>query len=157
VVVEDDVVAELLKQEEGVPAPDAVALAAPDGVTKGKIARLGRSAGQNEIAQPRKAHQCVGPRAAGATESAQFRKAPRHQRRACARPQPAPGGDAAGDGEHILGRPANFHAKHIARMIEPERGGAERGGDPPRARFVLRRQRDRGRQAARHIGGETGA
>jgi len=74
-----------------------------------------------------------------------------------ARAKPTAGGDAAGDREHILRRPADLDPTNVGRMVEPQRRPAQRVAERPRQVPVGRRERHRGRQAGGDIGGEGGS
>ena len=92
----------------------------------------------------------------GLAETDQFGEAARGQRRRGAGAEPAAGDDAGGDGEHVLRRAADLDAAHVGRN---DRAGSSPSRSPaPASRgelVVARRQRHRGRQAARHVGGEA--
>src|SRR6185312_4350805 len=118
------------------------------------IARLRRGAGQDEIAETRKPHQRFGAPAFRRREPHHFREAARDEGGARIVAELASLDDAASDGEHVLDRAADLGAGHVVAEIGTESPGAERVGQHAAERSVARRQRHRGRQAARHLGGE---
>ena len=121
---------------------------------EGEIARLGRRAGQDQIAEPGEPHQGLAARAEGVAEPAQFGETPGDQGRDRARAEAAARRDAAGDREHVLGRAANLHAADVGRVIKsevrPMQLAAERAGQ----RLVGGGERHRGRQAGGDVRGE---
>ena len=121
------------------PAASASARAPPERQAEGEIARLRGRAGEHEIAKARKAHQRVRPGPEGVAEAPELGKAARDQRGAGAGAEPEPRRDAAGDGEHVLGRAADFDAAHVGRMIEPEVRRLQRAAKRGRQRLRLAR------------------
>ena len=122
-----------------------------------EIARLRRRAGEDEIAEPRKAGQRLGARAERAAEARKLRKAARHQRCGRARAELAAGHDAGRDREHVLGRAADLDAAHVGRVIGAEGRRAERARERGGGRFIRAGERHGGRQPARHVVGEARA
>ena len=94
--------------------------AAPNGESQRIIARLRRGTGQGQVSKTRQAHDRFRPRALRRGETHQFGEAARQQRGMGAGAKFAAHGDAAGDGQHIFRRAANFDADQIARPVEPE-------------------------------------
>ena len=84
------------------------------------IARLRRGTGQGQVSQSGKAHDCFRPRALRCCEAHQFGEAARQQGGMGAGAESTAHSDAAGDGQHIFRRAANFDADQIARPIQPE-------------------------------------
>ena len=70
-------------------------------------------------------------------------------------PSPRPVTMPDGDRQHVLGRAADLDAAHVGRLIGPEGARRQRLGQLRRQRLVMRRERHRGRQAARHVGGKA--
>ena len=132
-----------VKRQRGEPALDEAArfrfgraLAASERLAEGEIARLRRRAGQHEIAEPGQAHQRRSPRPESLAEAAKLGETARDQRGDRARAKPAAGGDAAGDRQHVLGRPADLDAANVGRMIEPQGRPAQRVAERARQVFV---------------------
>ena len=99
----------------------------PSALPSEKVAAGGRRAGQHQIAEARQARQRFRLRAAGQAEAHHFGKAARDQRGAGILAQPQPLDHAAGDGEHVLDRAADFRAGDIVGVIGSEGGpGDER-------------------------------
>ena len=121
------------------------------------IARLRARAGEDHVAEPGQAGQRLGACAERAAEAKQLGEAARHQRGVGAGAEPAAGDDAGGDGEHVLGGAADLDAAHVGGMIGPQRRRAERARQRHRHCLVAGGERDRGRQAARHVGGKARA
>src|SRR6202034_2928594 len=87
---------------------------------KSEVARLRRGAGQNKIAEPRKAHQRRSARPESLAKTAKLGETAGRERGDGARAQPAAGGDPAGDCEHILGGAADLDAADVGRMVKPQ-------------------------------------
>ncbi len=130
------------------------ARAASERQAKSEIARLRRGAGQNEIAEPGKTHQRRSARPESLAKTAELGETAGGERGDRARAKPAAGGDAAGDRQHVLRRAADLDAANVGRMIEAQSRPAQRVAERPRQLFVGRRERHRGRQARRNVGGE---
>ena len=89
--------------------------AAPERKAEAIVARLLRGAGQRQIAEPRQARQRFGPAPQRLRQAVHLGVAAGHQRRARAVAQPGADGDAAGDGDDVLQRAAEFGADHVGR------------------------------------------
>jgi hypothetical protein len=126
-------------------------LAAADGQPVAQVARLGRGAGQHQIAKARQAEQRFRPPAPRGGKAAHLGKAPRHQRRPRAVAQARPDGDARGDGDHVLQRPAKLGTQRIGAEIQPQRRRRQQ-----RLQRLASRGRGRQRQRGGLAGGDIG-
>ena len=122
-------------------------LAAADGEPEREIARLRRGSREDEIAEAREAHQRIGLGAIGAAEAGELGEAAGDQCGLGAGAEVAPGDDAAGDGEHVLGGAADLDAAHVGRVIDAESRRAQRLGERGCELFVGGRERHGRRQA----------
>ena len=137
---------------ESLPASACVqALAAPQRQADAHVARLRAGAGEHQVAEAAEAGDRLGLAAQRHGQPGQLGEAARHQRGVGAAAEAAALDDAAGDRQHVLDRPAGFRADHVAADVGAEGRRGERLGERPGQRLVRCRQRDGGRQAARHL------
>ena len=105
-----------------------------------EVARLRRRAGEDQVAEARKAGQRLAARAEARPKRASSAK-PRVTSAAVAlAPSLRPCDDAGRDREHVLCRAADLDAAHVGCVIGPERLRAERAGERVR-RSPHRRRR----------------
>ncbi len=124
---------------------------------EGIIPRHRRCAREDQIAEPRKAHQGSRPSTMGLAETAELGEASRDEGRSSARSESAAGGDPARDGENVFRRAADFDPSNIGRRIEPERGRRQHARERGREIAVTCGQSNGGRKALRHVPGKARA
>src|SRR6185369_2577212 len=84
------------------------------------IARAGRRAGEDQVAEPAQARERLALGAAGEAEAGHFGEAAADQCGPRILAEPFAFDHAAGDREHILDRPADLGPGDIVRQIDPE-------------------------------------
>ena len=131
------------------------AFAAAERQPVGEIPGLRRRAGEQQVAEPGKAHQRLGLRAEGLADAPQLHEAARHHRGLRAGAEPRAGDSACGDGEDVLQRAADLDPHQIAGRIAAEAFGREGLRERCRQRLVLRGDHHGGRQALGEVGREA--
>ena len=120
-----------------------------DALAEREIARAGRGAGEDQVAEARQSDKRLPPRAIGEAEPGHLGEAARDQRRARVLAEAFAVDHPAGDREHVLDRAADLRAGNVVAEVDPE----GRQGDPVAKGLgkllVLGRQSYRGRQPGR--------
>ena len=126
-----------------------------DALAQREIARAGRRAGQDQVAEARQAGQRFAPRAAGEPEAGHLGKAAGDQRGAGVLAEALALDHAAGDRQHVLDRAADLGADDVVAEVDAEIGqrDARRAALRP-VRVVCDGKRHRGRQAGGDFMGE---
>ena len=121
-----------------------------DALAEAEVARAGRRAGEDEVAEAGEAGQRLGARALGEAEAGHLGKAARDQGGAGVLAEPPALDHAAGDGEHVLDRAADLGAGDVVGQIGAEEGpgDAARASRSPSARSSTARVTAVGRPAA---------
>jgi hypothetical protein len=90
------------------------------GEARREVPRLGRGAGEEEVAKARQARERLGHRALGHGEARDLGEAARDDSRPRAFAQPRADGDARRQRDDVLERPAQFRPDDVVREVEPE-------------------------------------
>ena len=104
------------------------------------IARAGRRAGEDEVAEAGQAGQRLAPSAASEAEAGHFGKAAADQRRARVLAEALALDHAASDRQHVLDRAADLRAGDVVRDIDAEGRPRDPIAQPLGERPVLARR-----------------